>query len=193
MPLEKTVILSAPEQPGATKSNKWRSFAALRMTNGNVQHAPMKSLFLFVSFALLAQFTHAQAVINLTTVRKSPERKAILDALRPTISKEAGVPVSFVVEHLKVRGSWAFMRGITKAASGGDVRWVRSPAYAELVKDGLFDGGNTAALLRKVKGRWTRVVHIIGPTDVAWTCWWKEYGAPRAVFDLAEDCGHARK
>jgi hypothetical protein len=149
----------------------------------------MKYILNFLLIVALPSMLAAQsAPKNLTTARSSLERKAILNALRPKISKEAGVSVSFVVEHLKVQGAWAFMRGVTKTASGGEVTWSRSPGYALLVKDGLFDGDGTAALLKKVRGKWTRVAHVIGPTDVAWACWWKEYGAPRAIFDAAEDC-----
>ena len=149
----------------------------------------MRNLLLTLCVAFLPMVLTAQSSAkDLTTARSSTERKAILAALRPKLSKEAGVPVSFVVEHLKVQGGWAFLRGVTKTATGGDVRWDRSPECAEVVKNGLFDGGATAALLKRVRGRWTSVVHIVGPTDVSWACWWKEYRAPRAIFDLAEDC-----
>lgn len=134
--------------------------------------------------AILAQTTPR----DLSAARRSPDRKAILDALRPIVAKEAGTPVTFVVEHLKTQGAWAYMRGVTKRADGGEVAWGRSPGYAELTKEGMFDGPGTAALLKKTGGRWKVVTHVIGPTDVAWACWWKEYGAPRAIFDLAEDC-----
>jgi len=148
----------------------------------------MKQLVALFALLMLSGGVRAQAPTDLTKAAASPVRKAILDALRPRVAREAGVPVSFVVDHLKVQGAWAFMRGTTRAADGGEVPWARSPGYAELVKDGMFDGGGTAALLKKVGGRWTYVAHVIGPTDVAWACWWKEFGAPRAIFDLAEDC-----
>lgn len=80
------------------------------------------------------------------------------------------------------------MRGFTKRADGGEVDWKRSPGYRDVVEDALFDGSGTAALLKKIKGRWTRAVYVVGPTDVPWVGWWKEYKAPRAIFDLAEDC-----
>jgi hypothetical protein len=149
----------------------------------------MKTFLLTLCIAALPTAVVAQSVPkDLTAARNSPERKAILAALRPTISREAGVPVTFVVEHLKVQNNWAFFRGITRAEAGGEVRWERSPAYKDLVKEGVFDGARTYALLKRVGGRWKRVVHVIGPTDVAWACWWKRYGAPRSIFDLAEDC-----
>ncbi len=149
----------------------------------------MKHLLLAVCIATLPALLSAQtAPQDLSTARTSPDRKAILDALRPRLAQEAGVPVSFVVDHLKVQRGWAYFHGATKRADGGDVAWGRSFAYADMVKQGMFDGDGTSALFKKVSGHWKYVTHLIGPTDVGWSCWWKEYGAPRAIFDIAEDC-----
>ncbi len=125
---------------------------------------------------------------DLSRPQAAPERKAVLDGLRKAIQKEVGVPVSFVVEVLRVDGSWAFFRGRTRNAAGGAINWSAVPAYRDAARAGLFDGDGTAALLHRKGAGWVVAAQAIGPTDVAWACWWKEYGAPRRVFDLAEDC-----
>ncbi len=145
---------------------------------------------LLLALLLLGSTTAANpqsTIRDLSTDKASPERKAILDALRPTIAEDARTPVSFVVEYLKLQGTWAFFRGSTVKADGSEVAWERS-AYADMVKEGMFDGSGTAALLQKIGGRWKVVTYALGPTDVAWACWWKEHKAPRGIFDLAEDC-----
>ncbi len=147
----------------------------------------MRNLFFVAMLFLFTPAVRAQGKVrDLSTDRTSSTRKAILEALRGPVSSELKQPVSFVVEVLKTDGNWAFMRGKTVAANGGEIDFGRVPAYAQLVRDGLFDGGGTAALLRRQGNTWRYATHVIGPTDVAWACWWKEYKAPRAIFDLAE-------
>jgi hypothetical protein len=38
--------------------------------------------------------------------------------------------------------------------------------------------------LRNVKGKWKVVQYVIGATDVPYVDWDKEYGAPRAIFNM---------
>jgi hypothetical protein len=47
--------------------------------------------------------------------------------------------------------------------------------------DGVFDDG-FGALLHKQSGAWVVKDVAVGPTDVAWTGWDAQYGAPADLF-----------
>jgi hypothetical protein len=60
--------------------------------------------------------------------------------------------------------------------------------YAAAEAEGFIDGGGTTyALLRREAGVWTVKAFAVGPTDVPWTTWPEEYGAPPALMDLPLD------
>jgi len=89
----------------------------------------------------------------------TPQRKAILDALRPAVERQLGVrPIEFVVEEIRVGGGWAFVR-VTPRRKGGGA--IRNP-------DQEADGVHTEAVLRQVGGRWQVKEFGIGSTDVWW-------------------------
>jgi hypothetical protein len=89
----------------------------------------------------------------------TPQRKAILDALRPKVERELGVrPIEFVVEEIRVGSGWAFVR-VTPQRKGGGA--IRNP-------DREADGVHTEAVLRLVGGRWQVKELGIGSTDVWW-------------------------
>lgn len=44
-----------------------------------------------------------------TPQRGTAERKALMDAARPAISREIGGPIEFVVHTLRTDGEWAYM------------------------------------------------------------------------------------
>ena len=118
----------------------------------------------------------------------SRERIALLNELRVVARKELGQDVKFVVTWLKVYRGFAFIRANVKSASGGDIDFSKIPEYKEAVDADAFDGDGVMALLQKVAGHWQYITHAIGPTDVAYACWWKEFKAPKQIFDVAEDC-----
>ncbi len=91
----------------------------------------------------------------------TPQRKAILDALRPRIERDLGVPVQFVVEEIRVGGGWAFVRVTPQRKGGGAIR----------NRDPEADGVHTEAFLQLSGGRWTVKDYGIGSTDVWWISW----------------------
>jgi hypothetical protein len=119
-----------------------------------------------------------------TPPKSSPERTAILDTLRQPVERELKQKIQFYVENLKVAGDWAFVGGRpqTKAGKTPDYRGTR---YGEAVAEGAFDN-NIFALLKKTGGRWKIVVYYIGCTDVCYSTWWKDHGAPKAIFPYTE-------
>lgn len=109
-------------------------------------------------------------------------RKAVLDGLRPAIEKDLKQKVIFKVDEIRVYGDWSFVHVHPLQPDSKPIDFTKTK-YAEMLRDGVFDGDSTYALLKKVKGKWTTKTFAIGPTDVCWIGWMgKEYGAPDKVF-----------
>lgn len=140
-------------------------------------------LRLFLSVLLSATTmtaTHAQGIT--TPAAGSAERKQLLDAVRAPLERKLGQPVKFVVKALKAGGDWAFLYAAMQGADGQPVNYVGT-SY-----EGASDAGvmskDYAALLQRSGTTWSVRAEAIGPTDVAWTNWAQEYGAPTAIFDV---------
>jgi len=110
----------------------------------------------------------------------SAERRGIADALRTPVEKELKQKVVFKIDHLKVSGDWAFLRGVPQRTDGGKVDYTVTP-YRQRIEDGVFDDW-ICALLRKRAGKWQVVKYVIGATDVVYEGWDEEYNAPSAIF-----------
>lgn len=132
----------------------------------------------------------AAVVFNCSTgfaqPKQSAERKAILYALRTEVEKELKQSVTFKVDHLGVAKGWAFLTGMPQQKNGKSIDYSKTQ-YKDAVDAGAFDDG-ICALLAKAKGKWVVKVFVIGATDVPWTCWWKEFGAPKHIFLGIEEC-----
>ncbi|MDP2232812.1 MAG: alpha/beta fold hydrolase [Actinomycetota bacterium] len=118
----------------------------------------------------------------------SEERKAILNALRPVIERDLGQKVIFEVSDLAAKEDFVFAAVVPRKPSGAKIDYSKT-RYASLLRQGWFDGGSDAdvfALLRFQKGTWHVMTFVIGPTDVAYVSWWREYGAPKAIFPHTE-------
>ncbi len=76
----------------------------------------------------------------------SPERRALLDALRAELRSWQGLDAIFVVDWLKVANGWA---------------WAQARPQS---RDGLSHYEDVSALLRFEQGHW-RVLELIGPDD----------------------------
>ena len=114
----------------------------------------------------------------------SPERKAVLDALRVPVEKRLKRKVVFKVDELKVLGGWAFVRGVPQQPGGRPMDYSGTP-YQQQVRDGAFDDG-FSALLRSRAGKWTVVTYNIGATDVVWSDWSEKHKAPPELFGLPQ-------
>jgi hypothetical protein len=129
------------------------------------------------STAVFAQTAH-------TPEKGSPERKAILDALRVPVEKELKQKIVFAIDDFKVLGNWAFIGGQPQSEDGNKPNYTGTP-YEEAVDSGMFDN-NFFALLQKTGGKWRVVTHAIGCTDVCYATWWKDHKAPKAIFPYTE-------
>ena len=114
-----------------------------------------------------------------TPGRGDPDRKAILDAIRPRIEAEMRGPVEFVVRILNVKDGWAFAVLDPQRPGGKKINPYDTIHAADAE---YMDGLTVYALTRKSGGRWGLIDSVTGPTDVAYEPWPDQYGAPRAIF-----------
>ena len=121
--------------------------------------------------AALALAGVAQAQSMHTPAPGSAERRAILDAMRPAVEADLGAPVEFVVEEMRVSGTWAFVHAEPQRPGGGAI-----PAP----HNDFQDGNTTYAVLRRQSGRWRPLMVAVGPSDVAWVVYCDE--APPGLF-----------
>lgn len=111
-----------------------------------------------------------------------PQRRALLDTIRPAIEQRVGQPVQFVVDVLRVQGDWAFYAGHIQRPDGRPIDFSRT-AYAEALEEGVFDGPTTYALLQRRGAAWRLVDWVVGPTDVYYLGWPEAEGAPNTLFE----------
>ena len=115
-----------------------------------------------------------------TPEKGSPERKAILEALRLPVEKKLNQQVIFKIDHFKVQNGWAFLLATPQKPDGSTPDY-RGTVYQDAVEAGSFDNG-VVALLHNVNGKWKVINYVIGATDVPYVDWDKTYRAPRAIF-----------
>jgi hypothetical protein len=115
-----------------------------------------------------------------TPARGSPERKAIVDALRLPVSRMLKGPVAFAISHLKVDRKWALLIAVPRRPTGeaidySDTKWAEAVRRQEF-KDEIV------ALMRQRGVRWRVVWYVIGATEPPWRDWAKRYKAPPGIF-----------
>lgn len=135
-----------------------------------------------VIIAFAAMESPAQTVYE--PAKGSPERRAILDALRIPVERDLKQKIVFVADNFKVQGNWAFVGGAPQGANGEAPDYTRTK-YADAYESGAFDN-NFFALLRKSAGKWRVTTVAIGCTDVCYADWWRRYRAPKAIFPYTE-------
>lgn len=137
--------------------------------------------FLAALLALLALAAPAATQQGVRTPAPgSPERTAILDGARAVAQKQLRQPVRFRVDHLRVRGGWAFLQATPQRPDGRPLDYRGTP-YQEARDAGAFDDQATV-LLRREGAAWRVVAFNLGATDVVWEPWPVEFGAPREIF-----------
>ena len=120
-------------------------------------------LLAFLMVAAAAQPATAQVNATAAPAVASAQRRAILDALRPTIVRQLRSPVEFVIRRIGVERGWALVIAEPRRPGGGAIDARHLPDAEE--RDGL----TVYAIMRFDRGRWTVHDHVIGPTDV-WYC-----------------------
>lgn len=133
---------------------------------------------LILSVALLAPAT-AFAQVE-TPAQGSPERTAILDAVRGRTVGELGGPIEFVVNDIRVLGEWAFV-DLHPQRPGGVSIFYTYTRYQAGWDAGALDE-NVVALLRETPVGWLVYEYDFGSTDVPWFPWMSLYPVPPEVF-----------
>ena len=131
---------------------------------------------------ILAGVTIATAQGPYEPPKGSPERKAILDALRVPVERALKQKIVFVADNFQVQGNWAFVSGRPTTQSG-DSPNLKGTAWED--QEDMFDN-NFFGLLKKNGSKWKVVAHALGCTDVCYADWWSRYKAPKAIFPHTE-------
>lgn len=121
-----------------------------------------------------------EASVLSTPAKGSPERAAILDAIRPWVEAELGQPVIFAVDHLAMKDGYAFLSGRPLQANGERIDYTTTK-YRQDLQEGVFDD-HLSALVRQSGAGWTLVASSLGATDVPWITWPSDHGAPKEIF-----------
>ena len=101
---------------------------------------------IIIAFALLIG---TSSVFAQTFEMGTPERKAVMDALRVPVQKDLGVPVQFVVQTLNVVGNYAFMMGVPQQKNGKPIDYLKT-SHKEHYESEAFEDAITALLKRIV-------------------------------------------
>ncbi|MBS9534516.1 hypothetical protein KIH27_13060 [Mycobacterium sp. M1] len=110
----------------------------------------------------------------------SPEGTAILRAAGADLTGQLGKPAKPNVKALRVSQGWAFLWAQILQPDGQLIDYSGTPfavAAANGGKSKMY-----AALLHQNGDAWDLTASRVGPTDVAWDGWSREYGAPAAIF-----------
>lgn len=141
-----------------------------------------KAFFCIFVMSALSAMSFGQKVYS--PKKGSPERTAILNALRVPVERELKQKIQFSIEKFNSNGTWAFLSGAPQNMSGGKPNYKGTP-YQEALDDDMFDN-NFFALLKKTGMKWKVVTYAIGCTDVCYAFWWKDHKAPKSIFPYTE-------
>lgn len=139
------------------------------------------SLVSSVSFAQVHTKTHANEARVHDVTRTDPQRRLLLDALRPRIERDLGSPVVFVVRQMRIGGNYAFLSAEAQRPNGIRIN-ARNTPFGRKNPEGLefWDCCQLQAVFQKINGRWQVLDSAIGATDV----WYIEYcdTVPNGLF-----------
>ena len=100
----------------------------------------------------------------------SPERAAIMDAIRGPAQKDLKQTLIFKVDQLRVAGEWAYARVSPTRPDGGELDYSKTK-YQKQINLGAFDPQGEALLFKEEDGEWTVVEWVFGSTDVPSAGW----------------------
>lgn len=124
------------------------------------------ALFVCLLFVLLSPALGAEKPRLLPP--GDPDRRAVLDELRPALTLSTRGPVEFRVSFVKTLQGWAHARVMPQRPGGAAID-IAETIWAE--DAAMMDGLLTDALFRRQGDRWRLIVHVVGPTDAAASNW----------------------
>ena len=102
-----------------------------------------------------------------TLVPGDPDRRALLDLLRPVLEQELRGPVEFRVVEARAVSGWGMVKVEPQRPGGGRIA-MRETVFADAP---FMDGLTTDALFRRRGERWYLITHVVGPSDAAASNW----------------------
>jgi len=116
----------------------------------------------------------------------SPERKAILDAIRPLAERDLKQPINFVVRALPIADDWAVALLAPVTRAGEPIDWTKTVVASKAKTQDLEWEPWVLALLKKEIGHWTVWEFTLGEIFQGLDQWPKKYpSAPEILFGIA--------
>jgi biopolymer transport protein ExbD len=112
-----------------------------------------------------------------------------LNVLRAEVEKVLTVPVKLDVTDLRTLNNYIFVSGSMLQPDGKAMDFSKTPLKAGAAEG--FVSESVFGLLKRENGNWRLLAKAVGPTDMPVVCWWKDYGAPKALFGAgmaADEC-----
>ena len=129
--------------------------------------------------------TQPAFAVPVNVQRDDPERRILLDTVRPAVEVNVQGRVEFVVDRLVIENGWAFFAGTMQHPGGTPIECEATRFSRDC---DLMDGFSVFALMRDEGRRWRLVDLMVGPTDVAWVVWPDAYGAPCSILGPSDFC-----
>lgn len=142
----------------------------------------MKSILTTLFIALLFNSINAQSVLKnykTKTTENEKERQQIIDVVRAYCKNEGYPEFKFVVNHLMLKGKYAFFKGDALNKDGSK--------YSSN-KEGDDCCHVEVVLTKDNTNEWVLFMGGIFSTDVWYGCLWKEHNIPKDIFDYTESC-----
>lgn len=115
-------------------------------------------------------------------VRGDPDRRLLLDAIRPTLTRLTDGPVHFGVTELRRFGDFAFGVLQPRRPERQPIDWGGTQ-YGDRLEDPNFRDGITFVLWRRLVGGWKVEEYAVGAADSVWAGWRQRYRLPQAMFE----------
>lgn len=112
-----------------------------------------------------------------------PDRKILLDLLRPVLELELRGPVEFRVGAARTLKGWGLVHVEPRRPGGGRID-LGETVFAD---EPFMDGLTTDALFRRQGSRWHLITHVVGPTDAAASNWIFGTVPPRLFMPSLDD------
>ena len=144
-----------------------------------------KSLAIMAAVCGLAVFS-SSAIAQVRTVgRGDPERKQIMDAMRPAAVRELGAPVEFVVRTLNLSGNYAYAEVEAQRTGGTPINIAKTPFGRSNANSlDFIDCCHIESILQKRNGSWVVIERTAYATDYGMSEDWCRK-MPRGFFGRA--------
>ncbi|MBS7810685.1 hypothetical protein [Roseococcus pinisoli] len=121
--------------------------------------------------------------LGLDVLRGDPDRRLLLDAIRPTLARATNGPIRFTVRELRRFGDFAYGVLQPRRPDGeGAIDWMATP-YRARAEGAGFEDGLTYVLWRRLAGGWKVEEQAVGPAAPVWPDWQRRYRLPRNLFE----------